>query len=967
MNRSIDPEILSGFLDEAYGYLPAIRTGLAQFQSLPENSEPLVEVHRYLHTIKGAASMVGLTGLSHIAYQVEEAVEEVTRGSLTADLATFDALESGVAAIETYLNGIRNDRFPGDAFVRQTVSAMRRLRGLPESDDTSPAADALPVPNFSAFDTVLNLPALPDDNAETVSDGELPIPDFGAMSEQAPVVPALPEPISGRNDVSPELLEVFRLEAEDHLRVLTSVLPLARKEVIEKEQWQEVRRAAHTLKGAAAMVGFSQVTTLAHRMEDLLDLYFEGERTPVAEEVDLLLAATDAIEDTVAGRPTQLPALLAQFEAMAGPSVAAPMAPKPTPSVEPIEAKAPRTLRRETSEAYVRVPFEKLNDIVKLVGELLISRTAFEQRMGDFHRLLAELEPSTSRLRRASSKLDTQFEATALAGGKMFTGSRDGRYTGNFSGGSSTGDEFDALEFDRYTEFHLISRELAETTNDIQTLAGELGYLLGDFDGYLSRQARLGSEIEDKLMRLRMVPLSTVAARLHRTVRNATETTRKKAELVLVGERTGLDKTVLDAMNDPLLHLLRNAVDHGLESPEVRRALGKPETGTITLTAGHEGSQVVLTIADDGRGIDQERVRTRAVECGLLAPDAVIDEDQLLALLFEPGFSTKGDVSELSGRGVGLDVVKSKVDGLKGTVQVMSILGRGTTFIIRLPMTLAVTRALLVRTHQQTFAIPLDAVEQIIRLEESDVQQIGREPVVKVGEQVYPIVFLGRLLNLKTTADDSVRRPPVLLLRAGEKRLAVVVDQLLGGREIVIKSLGSHLKRLPAVSGATLMGDGTVVLILNPTEFARRSSTPTPVARTATPSGSMHGPGGRVVLVVDDSPSVRRVLTGLVERCGWTAVTAKDGLEALEILQRGQISPDIVLSDIEMPRMDGYELLGTIRSLPTGKRLPVVMITSRSADKHRTRAMDLGASAYVTKPYQDESLIELITQLTPHR
>jgi chemosensory pili system protein ChpA (sensor histidine kinase/response regulator) len=330
--------------------------------------------------------------------------------------------------------------------------------------------------------------------------------------------------------------------------------------------------------------------------------------------------------------------------------------------------------------------------------------------------------------------------------------------------------------------------------------------------------------------------------------------------------------------------------------------------------------------------------------------------------VFLPGFSTKDTVSELSGRGVGLDVVKTNVEALKGTVTITSQLGRGTSFIVRLPMTLAVTRALMVRANQQTFAIPLDAIQQILRLEDGAEQTIGAESVLKVGANVYPVRHLGRVLNLHDAPDENLGRPPVLLLKVGEKMVALVVEKLLGGREIVIKSLGTHLKRVRGISGATLLGDGSVVLILNPAELlsvsnrlARYTPTTPTVARSRTE---------QVAFVVDDSPSVRRVLTNLLERNGYKVQTAKDGLEALELLGKSTILPQVVLSDIEMPRMDGYELLGSLRGMPNCATLPVVMITSRAADKHRRKAMDLGASAYVVKPYQDESLLEILRQLS---
>ncbi len=977
MPPPIDPDILAGFHSEVAGYLPAVRDGLARFRAAPADPDTLTEPHRCVHTIKGAASMVGLTGLSHIAYQIEGLIEELQHGHLPPDGPAVEGVEFGLLAVEEYLRGTQDEGFQEGQLVGDAVRALRELRGLPASDDPTSDGDVLPVPQFDQFDTRDDLPALSD--ADTLADGDLPAPDFDALPALPEFAPPAAEPprSAPKNDIAQELLEVFRLEAEDHLRVLTGILPAARRETVAKDQWLEVRRAAHTLKGAAAMVGFADVTTLAHRMEDLLDSYYEGTQTPTPERVELLLAATDAIEDAVAGRPADFAPLLAQFDSLVGaadgavPQVAdsrrksVPTVGDGRPPATEAEVAEEREARREVGGSYVRVPLDKLNDIVKLVGELVISRTAFEQRMGDFHRLLTELDPSTTRLRRASGKIETGFEARALAGGRAGAGGFDGGFGGGYGGA----DEFDALEFDRYTEFHLLSRELAETTNDIQTLGGELGYLLGDFEGHLTRQARLGSELEDKLMRLRMVPLSSVTPRLHRTVRNAARQVGKAAELVVIGERTGLDKAVLEAMSDPLLHLLRNAVDHGLESAEVRRALGKPDAGTVTIAAGHEGGQVVLTVSDDGRGIDPERVRAAAVERGVVPAEVAptLTEAALYDLLFTAGFSTKGEVSELSGRGVGLDVVRSKVEGLKGTVHVTSAVGRGTTFVVRLPMTLAVARALLVRANRQTFAIPLDAIEQIVRPDAGEVQQVGGRRVYQSGDRVYPLTPLAQLLKLRTAADDAVARSPVVLLRAGGQRLGVEVDHLVGGREVVVKNLGAHLKKVPGVSGATLMGDGSVVLILNPAEFVRQADVvmTTPASPTAPAAAKLKS--RLTVLVVDDSPSVRRVLTTLVERNGWAAVSAKDGLEALEILQRGQVHPDVVLSDIEMPRMDGYELLGTVRSQSATRGLPVVMITSRSADKHRKRAMELGAAAYVTKPYQDESLTELIRQLTAAR
>ncbi len=514
-----------------------------------------------------------------------------------------------------------------------------------------------------------------DPLVETDSDSDaLAFPTF---TEAAPASKPSKQP-----DLALELLEVFRLEAEDHLRVLTKTLPRAKKETVTKDEWLEVLRAAHTLKGAAAMVGFAEVTTLAHGMEDLLDLYYEGTRTATPAEVDWLLASTNGIDDAINGQASNLVALLQRGQAFLGISstvlAPAPVS-KPVPVQEDVFIEEPTAAtaqaRSDANEAYVRIPLTHLNNIVKMVGELGISRTVFEQQMTDMRQLLQELEPTTTRLNRVSTRIETGYEAIVLAGTKA---ALDGTSNG-----------FDASELDRNTEFQLLIHELAETTSDIQALDGELGHLHSDCVDHLNRQSRLGSEIEDKLMRLRMVPISSVANKLQRTVRQACEATSKQAELVLKAELTGLDKSVLEALGDPLLHLLRNAVDHGLETPEVRRALGKPEAGTIELHAAYEGSNIVLTLSDDGRGVDLEQIWQTAIRRGVLSEKANPSNDSLLELLFSPGFSTKDEVSELSGRGVGLDVVRSKVESLKGSVHLTMKPGQGTTFTIRLPMTLA--------------------------------------------------------------------------------------------------------------------------------------------------------------------------------------------------------------------------------------------------------------------------------------
>ena len=398
----------------------------------------------------------------------------------------------------------------------------------------------------------------------------------------------------------------------------------------------------------------------------------------------------------------------------------------------------------------------------------------------------------------------------------------------------------------------------------------------------------------------------------------------------------------------------------------------------------------MLQLSDDGKGLDVQKIRTTAIRNGYLSASEAdsMSAHELWSLIFTPGFSTADQVSEISGRGVGMDVVNTTVQKLKGTISVDSQINHGTTFTIRLPLTLAVTRALMVKSHGQNFAIPLDVVTQIMRVEMNKVERIGKEPVIRIGGKIYPLMMLGRLLNLKQLSDENETRPPALMLNVEGKEVVVIVDQLMGGREIVIKTLGNHLRKVHGVMGATLMGDGEVVLILNLSELMRGTMRPVarrlptinvgkvtpeinvkPEAKAEDTKPVSNDPPSAVqkrtlnIMIVDDSPSVRRVSSNLIKSVGWNPVQAKDGLDALDKLQSGEIMPDMMMLDIEMPRMDGYQLLTSLRTLPAFRNLPVVIVSSRSSEKHRQKAFDLGATDYLVKPYQDEQVIALIRRL----
>ena len=556
--------------------------------------------------------------------------------------------------------------------------------------------------------------------------------------------------------------------------------------------------------------------------------------------------------------------------------------------------------------------------------------------------------------------METEYEVLALSENSFArTGTDNGRAHEEFPRSSAvqarttSTQDFDELEFDRYTEFHLSTRELTETTNDIGALGGQLKYIISDFNSYLDLQGRLSGEIQDRLLRLRMLPFASIATRLHRTVRVTAKKLGKKVNLVIEGEQVELDKTVMEEISDPLLHILRNSVDHGIENIEKRKSLDKTEVGEIKLKAYNEGTQVFIEISDDGAGVNTELVRSLAVERGYVSEsDATnLSESGIYSLIFEPGFSTSDSIHEISGRGVGMDVVKSTISKMKGTVNITSEQNKGMTTIIRLPMSLAITRVLMLKSNDETFAIPSADVIQIVRMTKTEIDNLGEGKMIHFRDNFYPLINLGEMLNLKNPQDPTIEVFPILIINVGANQFALQVDRILEAREIVIKNLGTEIGNVHGIAGATLTGDGSVVLIINPIDFINEKVDVNEFSSASSFETDIQS-GILDVLIVDDSLSVRRVLSNTVRNNGWNPNTAKDGLEALEMIQRVEKNPDVILLDIEMPRMDGYELASSLKSNKLYKDIPIIIITSRAGEKHKQKAFEIGVDDYLTKPYQ---------------
>ncbi len=826
-------------------------------------------------------------------------------------------------------------------------------------------------------------------------------------------------------DFGEEAAEIFRLEAEEHLQTISMHVAALEKDPSNREIIQGIRRATHTLKGAAGMMGFRAIADLSHISEDLLDSIMEGTTTISPAVLSLILDTAETLDQLIMGKDSpssdeaEVQKLRVRYTELLGEQSSITDTSEEDIDVDDeaagstamdsviagdqhAETNAQRASRGDLS---VRVRLQKLDELVNLFGELLVNRSILEERIGRLNRLVADVGVSSTRLRDVGQKLESRFEAATLPSGRSVQvmpgeGGRTRGYssTGNGNKGHAEPShlaDFDELELDRYTEFHQLARGLSEGISDMTTLSAEMDAIIRECEGVFARENRLNTTFQDRLMKARLVPLSTMTPRLYRAARAVALKQHKEFEFLLEGEDTEVDRTVNEEIAGPLLHLMRNAVNHAIETPEVRVAKGKPPVGQIKLSAAYEGNQVVITVRDDGVGIDPELVRKEAISRGLIRQDQVLSNNDVLAMIFRPGFSTAEVLSEESGRGVGLDVVRDSVSRLRGSLEVESMPGQGTAFTMKFPTSLAIQSTMMVKAGGEQFAIPTVMVEAIGRLDNYKRTTFAGRPAVLVRSEPYSLTMLAQLLSLPVGNLDE--KAQLLFINTGGHRVALIVDEIRGKSDVVMKNLGPHLRNVHGVAGGTVMGNGRVVLILELSELlatrtklvgstngaqfvparheatstssrqvAARPAAPEPVSQAVTPpispaSSLQQGERGKYVLVVDDSPSVRRVVSNMLKQHGWEVQMARDGLEALDLISHE--TPAAVLLDIEMPRMDGYELIATVRAQEQYRTLPLVVLTSRAATKHQQRAMQLGASSYVVKPYQDEELINILNSL----
>ncbi len=828
---------------------------------------------------------------------------------------------------------------------------------------------------------------------DTSSAPEPPAPDFPEIVF-APDDPVEFEPqtfVSDSTDefeVDPELLDIFAEEADELLRSIDASLDNLSKDRNDSDSLWEIRRNAHTFKGSAGIVGLKQLSEVAHRVEDLLDRLAEIKCGANEQIIELLHRSTACLKSLVGGERSDdlfrsISQLYYDFDIVLtslnqpAPTLRAEIV-KPTPEVEAVfaeevvEAAAPsgpsmpldqaildRLFGAEAAEvlvprpvasrSVVRVSLDRLDDLIRITRDMLIGRSVFEQNLKSLERQIDDLHNATRRLQTTSTKLEIDFEASMMGSGSSLI------QRGNL--GIPTGQgSFDELEFDKYTDFHQSTRELAETTSDTFSINASLDLLRGGFESVFDEQRRLIDELQEWLLHVRMVEFGSLSPRLQRAVRVTCDEEQKKAELRIVNESVEVDTQILDSLIEPLMHLLKNSVAHGIEDAETRRLMGKPEAGSISIAVENDETHIVLRISDDGRGISPEAVKEKAVALGELteAQAAELSDEEALELIFLPGLSTAEKLNLSAGRGVGMSIVKESIATGRGSIMIESTSLKGTTFVVRMPLALAVTKVLLTRVSGRTYALPLRPITHVAELTDDVFAGIDGKKVDILGKKL-PLYQLPAFLGNEPAEPAELLGRSALVYESADRSCAIAVEELLTTEEVVIKPLAKPLDKINGILGAAILGNGDLVPIIDMHSLLRKKTHSKPVAAQPPPREKTIS-----IMIVDDSPSVRHMTSKVVKSAGWEPRTAKDGLDALEQLKACDELPAIILSDIEMPRMDGYEFAASLQRSEKFSHIPVIMITSRTAEKHREKALESGVSQYLTKPYEDRELIDSI-------
>jgi len=1019
-DQAEDAELLDIYLTEAEEVLAAVADSLRVLRQDSEDVQALTDVRRGFHTLKGSGRTVGLRALGEVAWQVEQILNTLIEKKYLPSTNVLDFVNevqvafgewvqqlksTGTTLIDPGVWKLKADALAGqfgngevvpdvpviqemvviggtlkvpkalfDLFIRESKQNIEYLEKVVQDSkvqpDVRPDANAVRAAHTitgtsktTGITTVAELAealelwldahqnhgrewnaaswavmeravltlqlmltrvsSLRKPKSELSVLKSLRLQPVEVVAEEEPDVP----PVTAKKIVAAaatadqRLLDIFLEEARELFPLVGGELREWKSRPEDVEPPRALQRALHTLKGGARMAGEAVLGDAIHELETRVIQVLKA--TPTESDFDQMFTELDDISR--------------QMEVF---DVAPRDAGADLGNVE--QAQFDNAIQVAQS---LRVRANVLDELVNEAGEISISRSRIEREMGMFKHSLHDLTESVTRLR--SYLRELEFEA-------------DSRLQAHENLLQEAGDAFDPLEFDRYTRLQELTRMMAESVNDVSTTQHSLLDNLDETESALQDQMRMSRDLQQELMHIRMIPFSAISERLYRIVRQTARELGNRVELTVEGAQAEIDRSVLEKIVAPLEHLLRNAIAHGIEPAQQRTKAKKAETGRIALSVRQEKNEIIITVTDDGAGINLDLVRQRAIEKGLFEKNQTIAEQALMSVIFEPGFSTSSEVTQVSGRGVGLDVVRNDISALGGRIDVSSQKGKGATFNIYLPTTLTMSQVVLVRAGTHIIALPSVMVEQVQQLKAATINAGYEAGEIPWSGRQYPIHYLPRLIGDEGTSPEAQRSSPVLLLRSGTYHIALHVDEILGNREVVVKRIGQQLTLVPGIVGATVLGDGKIMLIINPVQLANRAVLAAGTVHVnAVPAATESLT--RTILVVDDSLTMRKVLSRLLTREGYRVITAKDGMDALQILQ--EEIPDAVVLDIEMPRMDGFELARNIRDDQRTADLPLVVVSSRTAEKHRNLADEIGINVYLGKPVQDEELLSNLSKL----
>jgi chemosensory pili system protein ChpA (sensor histidine kinase/response regulator) len=989
------------YLNEADEWSRRLATCLQEWSL--ELHEPLPDIAVALaHSLAGSSATVGFTALSELSRVLEHALQHV----MLQSGGTEEQAQAFLAAADDIRRLLH--QFAAGFLKEPSEEVLAQLRQILETEvdntlsppeDEATDADRPEAAHPAVVQAEAELSAVaPASNLDDVDATPVNEPDAVVARHVAPALSAVvhdhdrfvdeaiahavalgsdvDDDIDAIDVIDPDLFPIFEEEAAELLPQLGGALRQWASRPDNLGARSEVLRALHTLKGSSRLAGAMRLGEMAHRLESAIE-HLDAE-TVTSDQIEPLQGNFDGIQanfdalraigqgsaDTVVALPVEAPRGLSEARADSPAPMPIPAAAASTaPANAAVRLPGPSQLAplRVAANQSVRVRAQLLDRLVNQAGEVMISRSRLDVRLGQFRSSLTDLSGNLDRLRQQLRDIEVQAESQMQS---RLALSKD----------SAAG--FDPLEFDRFTRVQELTRMMAESVNDVATVQRNLQRAMEGAEDDLIAQGRQARELQRDLLRTRMVEFEGIAERLYAVVRQASKETGKQIKLDITGGSIEMDRGVLDRMTPAFEHLLRNCVAHGIEDPQVRTAAGKSASGTITVDLHHEGNDVSVEFRDDGAGLNLPRIREKALAQGIVEPGAELSDAEAANLIFMPGFSTASEVTGLAGRGIGMDVVRAEINALGGRIETSTEAGKGAAFRMVLPLTTAVTQVVMLRAGDLAVGVPANVVEIVRRTSAADLETAYRTGHFDDGMEQLPFFWSGALLQASSRSNEAGGKTrPVVIFRSASQRIAMHVDEVLGNQEVVVKNLGPQLSRLPGLAGMSVLASGAVVLIYNPVALAtvygdqvRAASAGLPPvleadgssgAGKAVVSPQLAGPSQvPLVLVVDDSITVRRVTQRLLQREGYRVALAADGLQALERLQEER--PTVVLSDIEMPRMDGFDLARNIRADGALRDLPIIMITSRIAEKHREHAMELGVNHYLGKPYSDEELLSLI-------